>query len=549
MTVSAVPSQLIGIPEWLDRSLHETAGQDPLGLETITTDRFLPALLPGIIANSERARAFSFYAFLLDEFRRRDFPPSMDALDAFVRAREFELAAAVQLCPNGCGGTSAGAIGADRARPAVRELPVGGRLQRRESVESILGGYGLYYRSPMRDLGSVVYAGHVLGDEEVVPVDVLNPHALGGHLAAAYRESIASTTYYRDHFLGRDPIPRDILVELAIGGCYCRLPERPEERALLRAALLDPVSETPGDVALARRRRATFALYLRALDRDPHADSAPVAFRSSVWRDFQARQTLADGHRVAIERWAAVVLKEAWQDALSVLWDQFCEQGAERAEDSIPEGLAEHDLSGFLRQDFVGSGEIDLPDDATLTYEPTMPAAEFAAAVERACTALPPDVVREHFVAAGTVAAGAALAIAVRAWLPSIDEIPAFEALARETPSNQPSLRAFYLTLDNLLARDLPLGDLVAAIVRRNVLDAHVAIAYEKLPQVFTFRFRWENGRLRFYRRHFGRFGLPGMRLAAISRIASDLGYTEAAPVGSVLTADGRAFMTEVLRG
>jgi len=111
-----VPPQFAGVPEWLDRSLHETAGQDPLGLETITTDRFLPALLPGIIANSERARAFSFYAFVLDEFRRRGLPPSMKALDAFVRAREFELAAAVQVSPNGCGGTSAGAIGADWIR-------------------------------------------------------------------------------------------------------------------------------------------------------------------------------------------------------------------------------------------------------------------------------------------------------------------------------------------------------------------------------------------------------------------------------------------------
>jgi hypothetical protein len=65
MTVSAVPAVQEPLCEWLEPALREIAGQDPLGLQTITTDRILPGLLPGVLALSRRARYFSIYAFLL----------------------------------------------------------------------------------------------------------------------------------------------------------------------------------------------------------------------------------------------------------------------------------------------------------------------------------------------------------------------------------------------------------------------------------------------------------------------------------------------------
>lgn len=79
---------------------------------------------------------------------RRELPPDDHALSAFVRLREFELACAVQLCPNGCGTQAAGALGTIAASAAVRNQ-TGDSISRRLSVESHLGGYGLYYRSPL----------------------------------------------------------------------------------------------------------------------------------------------------------------------------------------------------------------------------------------------------------------------------------------------------------------------------------------------------------------------------------------------------------------
>jgi hypothetical protein len=50
--------------------LREIPGQDPLGLQTITTDRILPGLLQGVLALSVRARYSSIYAVLLRRYQR-----------------------------------------------------------------------------------------------------------------------------------------------------------------------------------------------------------------------------------------------------------------------------------------------------------------------------------------------------------------------------------------------------------------------------------------------------------------------------------------------
>lgn len=43
-------------PAWIKASLEVKEGRDPLGLLTTTQDRLMPALLPGILELSRRAR-------------------------------------------------------------------------------------------------------------------------------------------------------------------------------------------------------------------------------------------------------------------------------------------------------------------------------------------------------------------------------------------------------------------------------------------------------------------------------------------------------------
>jgi len=116
----------------------------------------MPTLLPGILELTRRARYFSFYAFLLAEYRAREFPADRATLSRFLKQREWELGLAVLRCPHKCGSSPVGA----RRLGSVAQGP--GPFPRGESVESPLGGYGLYYRSPMIDFGLVARSGTLL---------------------------------------------------------------------------------------------------------------------------------------------------------------------------------------------------------------------------------------------------------------------------------------------------------------------------------------------------------------------------------------------------
>ena len=86
------------------------------------------------------------------------------------------------------------------------------------------------------------------------------------------------------------------------------------------------------------------------------------------------------------------------------------------------------------------------------------------------------------------------------------------------------------------------LADTLAWLTRRFVINAHEQIAYSKLPE-FTFRFRWEDGRLRFYTLGLGRFHLADIRRSAMSQISEDVGLWQQVGASPQLTPHGRQFI------
>jgi hypothetical protein len=64
--VEVVPAEE-PLVEWVTPALTIKRGRDPLGLQTITLDRVMPALLAGVLAQSRRARYITIYSFLLSE--------------------------------------------------------------------------------------------------------------------------------------------------------------------------------------------------------------------------------------------------------------------------------------------------------------------------------------------------------------------------------------------------------------------------------------------------------------------------------------------------
>jgi hypothetical protein len=73
-----------GWPQWIGPALRLSRGLDPLGLQTITLDRIMPSLLPGVLVLSQRARLFSLYPFLVAEYQRLGGATTNTALSAFT---------------------------------------------------------------------------------------------------------------------------------------------------------------------------------------------------------------------------------------------------------------------------------------------------------------------------------------------------------------------------------------------------------------------------------------------------------------------------------
>src|SRR5664279_2865768 len=83
-------------------------------------------------------------------------------------------------------------------------------------------------------------------------------------------------------------------------------------------------------------------------------------------------------------------------------------------------------------------------------------------------------------------------------------------------------------------------------LVERFVLQTHERIAYSKLPE-FTFRFRWEEGLLRFFDLGVGRFPLASIRMRSFGLLSQDLGLWERDASGVAgITSHGFAFLAEV---
>ncbi|MAG36471.1 MAG: hypothetical protein CL878_09540 [Dehalococcoidia bacterium] len=529
------------MPRWIEPTLHRTRGLDPLGLQTITIDRILPRLVPGVLALSRRARYLSYYPFLLHEYQERRLTSSNQALSDWIKAREYEYALAVQLCPRGCGSKAVSVVGRRRAAPAAQHAD--GVIARGESVQSFLGGYGLYYRTPLTDLGLVAPAGSSLSDDTLTPVDVL----MGDHaqsLATEFHQVVSGTTYYTAHMTGTGPIPVEVLRELAESACLCRLSDYPAEQELLRQALFEPRPDKRGGAVQQRQR--SFALFLGLLDQAPGLvgqEDPDATFRGSIWQQFDDLADDDNPQAETLAQWAALVAKEYLQEGLAGLWSHFCREGLAR---QLADGLAPGELDDLVRRGLAGAGSLALPG-GSVQHEPTLRTRFFADSVLAATAALSLEELRSWSSKMETAMAGLALLLVLQRRLPEARPIPPrWTAIAGQRSDHQPSLHEFgYGQLPAHLDTNPTLADTMAWLVHRFVRSPHETIAYSKLPN-FTFRFRWEEGRLRFYSAEDNRFGLVDIRRESMARLTEDLGYWADAEGTAQLTPLGHAFISEV---
>jgi hypothetical protein len=550
-----VESPPLAQPVWLETTLS-AEGEDPLGLQTITQDRILRGLVPGVLALSRRARYLSFFCFLLEEFQRHFLRPSEGAFSEFLRYREFEYAVAVQLCPRRCldlAPTRAlGAVSAQRVAHLAN-------IPRTPSLKGRRGGYGQQYRSLMAVLRLVVLADEAVQESQdgrlehvQLPTDRLN-EGRGRDLAAAFRAQIAHTEYVRTYLHGDQPIPREVLQELAEHACLCGLdlPAAAEERRLLRAALLEPGQrQPPKDV---RQRRLSFAHFLARLDDRPEIIpgrlAGAAAFRQAIWDarpiwDAAGADGAANPRTAIAAGWAALAAKEYYQEAVATLWAAVCRAGW--AADDEGAGLTEAEVNALLR----ALPDIEGPRLATpggaVPCAGDMPARDFAAAIEAANANVPLEHLRSTAEALGSTTAALMLLLTVARRVPPRGAAPpGWLPVASQDSDHQRGLEKALRLLDHHLETEPTLAEMVAWVAWQFVIDPHEQIGYARMRGGSdVFRFCWEGDRLHFWRPD-ERFPLADERLEAMSRMSEDLGLWQRTPNGPRLTEDGRAMARE----
>ncbi len=359
MTDAAVASA-----QWTERLYPPAGGQDQLGLSSVSSDRILPKLSPGIIVQTVHPRYVSFYTFLLDEFWRRDLPRTRAAFSRFFRPREAIFAVGAHLCDrpeHSPGGPMQAVVGSIRAGRLARSSdPVFDA--RFDYIDNPLGGYGLYYGAVIADFGLTARATPAAG----LPFDVPTPK--GRELAEAFRASIKDTEYYRRCFDDDDAqVPRETVRDYLRAACLCQLQtDRAVDRPFLREVFLSAGPEHDS-----RERRSTLQLLLDLADQTAGHALTEDRFRQLIYyRADGGGASWVPRAQVArmARRWRLYQAREYYATALTRLWRYLAEWGQARIAysgdvvdqsvwwDHLDEGLASAGLARALSIEDPGLG-------------------------------------------------------------------------------------------------------------------------------------------------------------------------------------------------
>jgi hypothetical protein len=211
---------------------------------------------------------------------------------------------------------------------------------------------------------------------------------------------------------------------------------------------------------------------------------------------------------------------------------------------NAPEGLTWPELDLLLRTQLVPTGKIDVVG-RTVELNPQLSTAVLADMAAATIADVPLDELRLWAAETDTATAGLILFFALRSRLPADASSSAgWLEVGSQTSERQPSLLGFVYLFERHLEDGPTLADTLVWLTRRFVINAHEQIAYSKLPEC-TFRFRWEDGRLRFYTLGLGRFDLADIRRAAMSQISEDVGLWQDIDGTPELTSLGREFIEQ----
>lgn len=535
-----------GIPYWTEKMYKPGGGQDHLGVGSVVTDRILPRLSPGINVLTIHPRYWSFYAFVLSEFWKRDLPRTKAALRQWYRPLECIYSVACSICegPDHYGTP----IGTRRIAGLVADEPAGFDSQF-DYMESVMGGYGLYYSTVMQTVGLVALADPRLG----LPVDAVTPE--GQVVADAFRTVIADTQYYRNWIDRHDQdVPYEVAAEYGELACFCRLRH---ESAIDRPLLVDAFLHH-GNPSEAQARRQTLRMFCElAAQSDPEPVDAS-SFRRLIY--FGADYAENDGANGAnfvppeplvrtARKWRLYQAREYFNASINEMWRRLSYWGLARDGDIYPVPMA--DVLGSIDEiDFEGFAEaigVDLPPAGLSVESPYRDLHDWVVSVGGITGQLDDrweldcDLTEDRIVdwlgygrpatdgGPDVLAAALTLAtfVAARLWpreLALLEPADWFPVL--EGGRDRLGLQRFIDALRTKVQADATIGDVARWLILDYVIAQHERVATAKLPTTGdTFRFRRESGRLRFFPKD-AQVGMNDSRFNALATFVFELGWS-----------------------
>jgi hypothetical protein len=529
-------------------------GRDHLGLGSVSSDQILPTLSPGVNVLTIHPRYHSFYTFLLDEFWRHDRPRSQDAWVRFYRPREFIFSVGAYLCDQPEHGNMGTVVGGQKTASQAAQ-----RLEAYDTtfdyIKTELGGYGLYYRSVIAQLG-LVFPG---GSGFPYPVDV--PTERGKEVAAVFRKAVRDTTYYRDYF-DHDAIqvPIDVVREYIRRACLCQLqiPDAPDRPLLLDIFLHGGTQP--------EARRATFRMFLDitaqtqgyAIDQD--AFRQLLCFQStSHGATYNPQDAVLDTYR----KWRLYQAREYYAFALNAMWFYLCEWGLTHSGDTRPVPLSrfwEHLDTVLDFNDLAARLNVPPPGLSSrsgfgglLDWLQTLIGAD-QVTFDAVCTLATP--IHEHRLyqlamsnrtAPDVMIAGMVTMLALillRFGRPDVWFRQEWE-ISRMGAEGRLSVDGFVKAVRRRLqGGHIAVGEIVRWLYADYVILQHQLVATSKLPDN-TFRFRREGDRLRFYNL-WNSLGFMDSRFDALSRTVHELGLCgDLYQPNHPLTPDGQCLLAK----
>ena len=294
---------------------------------SVSSDRLLPALSPGVNVLTIHPRYWSFYAWVLDDFWAADVPRNRASFRDFYRPREALFSMACHMCEAPQHATLvANVVGSRKVAPLASGPSFDPQF---DYIKEPLGGYGLYYRSAMEATGALVIASPANGFAWDAPT------AAGRALAGSYRAAVGDSQLVAKSLQGdlTDPVAREILVEFASKGCLCQL--RVAENHDL--PLLQDLFTHAGAGQTSKARRETFRLILDLSQRHQSEAITQDSFRQLIYfRQIQG-ETFAP-HPDLLEvarRWRLYQAREYFAFALNRLFAWVVRTGQDESDDGL----------------------------------------------------------------------------------------------------------------------------------------------------------------------------------------------------------------------